>query len=448
MGKIKLIISREYLARVRKKSFIIMTVLGPIIFAAFLILPVLFTTMEDKEEKVIAVIDSSHLFTNILPETDYIRFNYLNDVSVNDMKKTFKNTNYYAILYISNTVTYSPSSVILYSDKQPNMSIIYHIEGAIEKEVERLKLRAKGIDSEMMESVKTNININTITWSDTGEEKHRHTGVVMAVGYIAGFLIYFFIFLFGAQVMRGVIEEKTSRIVEVIISSVKPFQLMMGKIIGIGLVALTQFVLWVFLTFSFIIVFQNTFLSEYKTPSSQQIVAQDIISSKPVNNLDTQEITQVPDNMVLEAFEYLKEIDFTVIIISFLIFFLGGYILYASLFAIVGAASDQDTDTQQFVMPITIPLIFSIFVMINTINNPESALAVWCSIIPFTSPIVMMVRIPFGVPYWQLTLSTALLIITFIGTTWMASKIYRIGILMYGKKVTYKEIWKWLRYKN
>ena len=427
-----------------------MSILGPIIFAAFIVLPVLFSTMEDKDEKIIAVIDSSYLFTNKLPETEYIRFQYLNNTSINNIKKAFKNTEYYALLYISHTVTYSPSSVQLYSDQQPNMSLIFHIKGAIEKEVERLKLEANGIDKEVMESIKTNIKISTITWTDSGEEKKRHTGVVMAVGYIGGFLIYFFIFLFGAQVMRGVLEEKTNRIVEVIISSVKPFQLMMGKIIGIGLVALTQFVLWVSLTLMLVFALQNTLLPELKGPGSQQIVAQDVLSSGPVTpEQEVQESTDIPENhFLLEAIEYLQEIDFMVIIFSFIVFFLGGYILYASLFAIVGAASDQDTDTQQFMMPVTIPLIFAIFVMINAINNPNSALSIWCSFIPFTSPIVMMVRIPFGVPYWQLWLSIAILIATFIGTTWMAGKIYRTGILMYGKKVTYRELWKWLRYKN
>ena len=426
-----------------------MTFLGPVIFAAFLVLPVLFSTMEDKDEKIIAVIDDSYLFNNILPETEYIRFQYLSDVKVEDFKNNFKNTEYYALLYIAQNVTYSPNSVVLYSDQQPNMSLIFHIKGAIEREVERLKLKANGLNEEIMASIKTNIKINTITWTDTGEEKHRNTGVVMAVGYIAGFMIYFFIFLFGAQVMRGVLEEKTNRIVEVIISSVKPFQLMMGKIIGIGLVALTQFLLWVALTLTLVVAIQSVFLPELKTPSSEKIIAQDIMSAEPAHLEESFDgLSTVDDSMVAEAFTYLKEIDFGMLIFSFLIFFIGGYILYASLFAIVGAASDQDTDTQQFMLPITIPLVFAIFVMINAINNPNSALALWCSFIPLTSPIVMMVRIPFDVPDWQLWLSIVILIGTFIGTTWMAGKIYRTGILMYGKKVTYKELWKWLRYKN
>jgi len=449
MRKIKLIISREYLSRIRKKSFIIMTFLGPLIFAAFLVLPVLFSTMEDKEEKIIAVIDSSNLFAGVLPESEYIRFQYLNNVDIESFKSSFKNTEYYALLFISQNVTYSPNSVVLYSDKQPNMSLILYIKGAIEREVERLKLKANGLDEEIMASIKTNIKLNTITWTDTGEEKHRNTGVVMAVGYIAGFMIYFFIFLFGAQVMRGVLEEKTNRIVEVIISSVKPFQLMMGKIIGIGLVALTQFVLWVTLTLSLVIVIQSVFKPELKTPSSETVIAQDVLSAEPANKGESFEgLSTVNDNMIAESFKYLKEIDFGVLLFSFFLFFIGGYILYASLFAIVGAASDQDTDTQQFMMPITIPLVFAIFVMINAINNPNSALALWCSFIPLTSPIVMMVRIPFGVPYWQVWLSITILAGTFIGTTWMAGKIYRTGILMYGKKITYKELWKWLRYKN
>ncbi len=424
-----------------------MTILGPVIFASFLILPMWFATMEDKEEKIVAVIDSSHLFQNKIPETEYIRFQYLNNISISNIKKVFKKTDYYAVLYISHTVSYVPNAVQLFSDKQPNIGVVMYIESAIEKEIERLKLNANGIDENLLKSIKTDIKVNTFTWTETGEEKQRNTDVVMAVGYIGGFLIYFFIFLFGATVMRGVLEEKTSRIVEIIISSVKPFQLMMGKIIGIGLVALTQFALWVLLTIIFVSFSQNILFPELKTPSSEQIVSQDIFSAEPVHPAQINQQQQANPELI-KAFGYLKEIDFGIIIGSFIFYFLAGYLLYASLFAIVGSACDQDTDTQQFMMPVTIPLILAIFVMINAIQNPESSLAFWFSLIPFTSPIVMMVRIPFGVPYWQVWISMGLLVLTFIGTTWIAAKIYRIGILMYGKKATYKELWKWIRYKT
>ncbi|HSH51392.1 MAG TPA: ABC transporter permease, partial [Bacteroidales bacterium] len=251
--------------------------------------------------------------------------------------------------------------------------------------------------------------------------------------------------MFGAQVMRGVIEEKSSRIVEIIVSSAKPFQLMMGKIVGIALVGLTQFLLWIILTFIIVSGVKTAFFPELGTKNAQEVVVQDMFEEQNMEQIENIQ----PQNMdqFSGIFNSIKSIDFGVIIGSFIFFFLGGYLLYGSLFAAVGSAVDNEADTQQFMFPITIPLILGIFVMINAINTPDSPIAFWFSIIPFTSPIVMMVRIPFGVPYWELALSMALLILTFLATTWMAGKIYRTGILMYGKKVNYKELWKWIRYK-
>ncbi len=445
MNKINLIISREYLTRVKKKSFIIMTILGPILFAALFIGPAWIASLEDTDIKNIAVIDSSGIFINKLPDADYIKFKYIEDQSLNEVKKNFPESDYYAVLQIMPSISYEPSAVHLYSKKKTSFSVKSHIASSMEKELKNKKLRSHGINEEVLESIKSDVSIRTIQWTDDGDEKESSTEIAMAVGYAGGFMIYIFIFMFGAQVMRGVIEEKSSRIVEIIVSSAKPFQLMMGKIVGIALVGLTQFLLWIILTFIIVSGVKTVFFPELGTKNAQEVVVQDFFEGQDMEQAENIQ----PQNMdqFSGIFNSIKSIDFGVMIGSFIFFFLGGYLLYGSLFAAVGSAVDNEADTQQFMFPITIPLVLGIFVMINAINTPDSPVAFWFSIIPLTSPIVMMVRIPFGVPYWEIALSMGLLILTFIGSTWMAGRIYRTGILMYGKKVNYKELWKWIRYK-
>lgn len=445
MNKIKLIITREYLTRVKKKSFIVMTILGPILFAAMMIVPAWLASMEDTDVKNIAVIDESGIFIDKITDTDYIKFEYLENKSIETIKNNFSELDYYAVLQILPSIAYEESAVHLYSKKQPSLTVKSHISNSMEKELRNKKLRANGIDEEVLRSIKSDVSIRTIQWTDDGEEKESSTEVAAIVGYASGFLIYFFIFMFGAQVMRGVIEEKTNRIVEIIISSAKPFQLMMGKIVGIALVGLTQFILWIALTFIIITGVKTVFFPELGTQNAQEVVVQNLLDEQAIAQAETLQ----PQN--LDKFSTIlnaaKSIDYGVMFGSFIFFFLGGYLLYGSLFAAIGAAVDNETDTQQFMLPITIPLVLGIVVMMNAVQNPESPIAFWFSIIPLTSPIVMMVRIPFGVPYWELSLSMGLLILTFIGSTWLAGKIYRTGILMYGKKVNYKELWKWIRYK-
>ncbi|MCD6566839.1 MAG: ABC transporter permease [Bacteroidales bacterium] len=449
MSKISIIIQREYLTRVKKKSFIIMTLLAPLFMAAMFIVPVWIMTRDDAEEKVIAVVeDETNLFKDVIPNSKYLKFEYLVDVTLDDLKTNFSDKGYYAVLHISPKVAYIPNAVQLISHKQPPLDLTIHIANALEKEIEQKKLEAYDIKDldKILKAVSTNINVQTIKISDDGIEKETSTGLAMGIAYIGGLLIYILTFIFGAQVMRGVIEEKTSRVVEVIISSVRPFQLMMGKILGIGLVGLTQFVLWIIIT-AIIITAAQSFLLPDDIGQTTQAITENIMSSTPV------EQTQVPIqtqefNEIQQVFNSLHSINWGLILSSFLFYFLGGYFLYASLFAAVGSAVDNETDTQQFMMPITIPLILGLFVAMGTFQNPESSVAFWFSFIPLTSPIVMMARLPFGVPYWELILSMIILILTFLGTTWLAAKIYRTGILMYGKKTTYKELWKWLRYKN
>ncbi len=326
------------------------------------------------------------------------------------------------------------------------MGVNQHISNALKSFFTQIKLKNENVPLDIMERIKTNINVDTIQWTSTGEEKEGSAEIVSMIGYISGFLMYMFIFMFGAQVMRGVMEEKTNRIVEVIISSVKPFQLMMGKVIGVALVGLTQFVIWIVLIFGLYYGAQFVLADNDKAVPG---ITQNLMNPNEsgINMGNTVDATQL-QKMLDEVTSKFETVNFPLIIVCFIFFFIGGYLLYASLYAAVGSAVDNETDTQQFMLPITIPIILGLLVMINAMQTPHSAISVAFSIIPFTSPIVMMARVPYGVPYWQLGLSAGLLVLTFIGTIWVAAKIYRTGILMYGKKVNYAELWKWIRYKN
>ena len=317
------------------------------------------------------------------------------------------------------------------------MEMETYINSVMQKEIEDQKLLAQGVDPEIVSAVKTNVNLQVMRMDENGNEKETFTQVQFTLGIILAMLVYMFIIFFGGQVMQGVAEEKTNRIIEVIISSVKPFQLMMGKIIGVSLVALTQFVMWILLTGALYVGFSAFIgLSHPDVLSQGTIMSQEITSSDIMNNEGVQNILQIA-----------QSIDFGTIIFSFLIFFILGYLLYATLYAAIGSLVDNNTDSQQFTLPITVPLIIAIISSFYIVNNPDSSLSVWFSMIPFTSPISMMVRIPFGVPIWQIVLSVVLLAGTFVLMTWLAAKIYRTGILMYGKKLSYKEIFKWLKYK-
>lgn len=463
MSKISLIVKREYITRVRKKSFLLMSILGPILFAGFMIVPAFLANMEDTEIKTVAVIDESFIMTSyetgspkcLIEETEYLKFKVVEDTPLEVLKENFSNTGYYAVLYIPHNVLAS-NRILLYSEKTASLDLSSHIQRNIEAEIESQKLAANNIDNleEILQKIETNIKISSVKWTKDGEKKSS-TGLTMGIGYVSGFLIYFFVFMFGAQVMRGVLEEKNSRIVEVIISSVKPIQLMMGKIIGIGLVGLTQFLIWVVLTATLVVGAQQLIMPNLisETPIEQQIPANNLfseqLSEQAMQGLSVESTAGGEDKeMILEFLEGFESIDPFKIFFAFLFYFLFGYLLYGSMFAIVGSASDSETDTHQFMLPITLPLILGIFVMISAMNNPDGGLAFWFSLIPFTSPIVMMVRMPFDVPLWQLFLSGSILVATFVGMAWIAGKIYRTGILMYGKKVNYKELWKWLKYKN
>ena len=452
MNKISVIIKREYVTRVRKKSFIIMTILAPVLMAAIFIVPTLIMMNQGGELKKIAVIeDSSNLFKGVIKNTKDAEFIYLENVKVDDLKKTFEKSGYYGILYISPELVNTPNAVYLISGKQPPIGLLSYIEAALKKEIERQKLLAYKVENldEIMKNVETNVSVQTKKLDEFGVEKGTSTGIAMALAYILGFLMYMLVFIFGAQVMRGVIEEKTSRVVEVIISSVKPIQLMMGKIIGIALVGLTQFLIWIILTASLAMVIKTTILQKTNITEISQPVPQNLMSGNQQAVGTVQASATSPQLAELsKMFDNAINQRWGLIIICFIFYFITGYLLYASIFAAIGSAVDNETETQQFMLPVTIPILLGLMVAMGTMQNPESSLSFWCSMIPLTSPIVMMARIPFDVPGWQIAVSMVIMVITFGAFVWMAAKVYRTGILMYGKKTSWKEMWKWLRYSG
>jgi len=421
MNKIWLIISREYLVRVKKKSFIVMTILGPILMAALLVTPTILS-MQDQQNRLVALSEKNIEFLEPLNKIENTKFTIITDEELELLKKDFSQTEYYAVLDKDKDQFY------LLSDQQISLSVQRSIADKIEKIIERNKLKLAGIDLKVLESSVTEINIQTKIITLDGENINSSTEGSMGIGFITGILIYMFIFMYGTMVMRGVIEEKTNRIVEVIISSVKPFQLMMGKIIGVALVGLTQFILWIVLTMAL------AALAELLLFNPNELISQ-------ANSAENTEIMSKITNLI-------GGINFMQIILCFIFYFISGYLLYSSLFAAVGSAVDAEADTQQFVVPITVPLLLAIMLIQPVMDNPDGTLAFWMSMIPFTSPVIMMVRLPFGVENWELFISMLSIITGFVATTFLAAKIYRTGILMYGKKISYKELWKWLSYKG
>ena len=440
MSNLSVILKREYLTRVKKRSFLIITFLGPLLFAALMIAPSLMMLKSDSMEtkKTIAVLDETDWFNGKFESSDINTFVYTNtDENIDTLKKLILEGVYDAVLYVPATSLSVPTNAKLYSNKQIPMSLSSYIKSEMKQEVEHRKLLAHGIDPKIVKSVNTSINISTIRMDEEEGEKTSYAELESIIGLVLAIVVYFVIFLFSNQVLRGVIEEKSNRIIEVIISSVKPFELMMGKIIGIALVGLTQFLLWIVLTIGIYLVANGI------------ILGPEIMS--PSGTVMTEEISQIVDtnqgqNIMLEVVSMIESINFKAILISFLFYFVFGFLLYAALFAAVGGMVDNETDSNQFVTILSMPLIVAIVCSTAMINNPDSGLGIWLSMIPFTSPVSMMIRIPFGVPYWQVVVSLLILVLTFVFITWIAAKIYRTGILMYGKKPNLKEIWKWLRY--
>ncbi len=436
MKKTLLIIQREYLSRVKKRSFIIMTIIGPVLMAAMIILPAYLADWSEATEKRIAVLDETGWFYEKFKDQDNITFYYVNGDLASE-KEIALTKNGDLLLYIPRTELNIPVNSELYSIKQPGLNVTSYIKSVMKQIVENKKLLASGIDPEIIKSSKVHINLSTIKVEEDGVEKKSNTEIEVGLAIFSGIMIYFFIFMFGVQVLKGVMEEKSNRIVEVIISSVKPFQLMLGKIIGVAFVGLTQFLLWIILTLILVGIFQSGMLSE--SNSAMEMLSN---SNQILNNTGS-----AGTDPMLMINEIIGGINIRVMVMSFIFYFLGGYLLYSSLFAAIGGAIDHDTDSQQFMLPVSIPLIFSIALSGVIVNQPDSTLVIWMSMVPFTSPITMMMRIPFGVPIEQIWISVGLLVLGFIATAWLAGKIYKTGILMYGQKVSYPVIWKWLTRK-
>lgn len=456
MDKIWLIIQREYLTRVRKKSFLIMSLLGPLLLAGSMVGIALLSG--SSEADVVAVRDeSSQQILQRLTSTDDIRFVAATGRNLKEATEAFKKAKpkQDALLYFPASFTLDDSKGIqLLANGNVNLKRQSKIKKAVDKAVGELKLSRSGLNQATIDNLKANIELDAVDLTQVGGRKNN-VGATTGAAYVLSILVYMFIFIYGVQVMRGVGEEKSSRIMEVMISSVKPFQLMMGKILGIAAVVLTQFALWMALSWGLTTLAAPLLMkSQAKSPPAAAVsgVQQAAEYSKaPAADAPAGNAAVAPTPAAASSpWAFLNGLPVGTIIGGFLFFFLGGYLLYSALFASIGAAVDDQTDSQQFMFPITIPLILSYIMSINVIINgdPNGPLAFWLSMIPLTSPIAMVMRLPFGVPMWQLLLSGSLLVLGFIGTTWVAARIYRVGILMYGKKVTYGELSKWMFYKG
>lgn len=447
MNKLFLIIQREYFSRVKKKSFLIMTILGPLLMAGLMIVPV-WLAMRDKTDHQILVLDHSGLFIDKMPNTKQIKFTYGAE-SIQSAKAKLKDGPFDLIMEIKgDALNDTKTTPVLYYKKQPGINVEQYISNTMENILFDYRLQGDSIDLTKIDKARRPVEILTLKVTEDGKDEKTNTEINMAIGFGCAIAIYFMIFLYGSQVMRGVIEEKTNRIVEVIVSSVKPFQLMLGKIIGVALVGLTQFILWIVLTL-IISTTVNTMLFKDQIADTAKHNSQmeKVMKNDLTAGIDKMDKVDSP-NEVIELFNNVNNINISKVLMCFAFYFLFGYLLYAALFAAIGSAVDSEADTQQFILPVTIPLIASFIIAQSVITDPDSSMAQFFSIFPLTSPIVMMVRLPFDVPVWELALSMFMLVVGFLFFTWMAGKIYRTGILMYGKKTTWKELGKWLFYRG
>ncbi|MDO7171482.1 ABC transporter permease [Mariniflexile sp. AS56] len=434
MNHLPLIIKREYLTKVKNKSFIVMTILSPLIMIALISVVAYLSQLNNDKVRVITVLDESGFVQDVFENTERTKYHVLENMSLTDAKKLAEETGSVGLLHVAtpNSIDDVSNHIKFYSEESPSLSLISDLETKLEHKLTDVKLQENGVDVAMINASKIHVNIGQESFA--GEKTSKIDSVMkLAFGGAAGYLLFMFIIIYGNMIMRSVIEEKTSRIIEVIISSVKPIQLMLGKIIGTSLAGITQFVIWLIIGGVLLSLVSIIFGVNLQTP--QQDMMEQAMANPELN-------MQVQD--LINAFFYLPLAN---LIIAFLLFFIGGYLLYSSLYAAIGAAVDNETDTQQFMLPIIMPLVLAVYIGIFTVvEDPHGTVSVVFSFIPLTSPVVMLMRIPFGVPLWQQLVSLLILIATFMFTVWFAAKIYRVGILMYGKKPTYKELMKWIKY--
>ncbi|WP_425636225.1 ABC transporter permease [Algoriphagus yeomjeoni] len=436
MDKIWLVIQREYVARVKKKSFLLVTLLTPLIFPAIMGIFVWIALEEDDNQalRIIEVVDDNKLF--FLESSEQYAFSF-SDINSDEAKKLVQDGDRYGFLHIPKFDIKDPQGISFYGEENPSMSLISYLENNLRKKIEEQRLFESGIDPKIINDVRTKVGIKSITLDEEGTETVSDATVNYAIGFVAGILIYMFIFIYGNQIMQGVIEEKSSRIVEILVSSLKPFQLMLGKIIGIAGVGLTQLLIWIVLVGT-LTTLVTGFLGMQMPQQQAMEMANPELAQSMAQNSEMGDIL-----LVLAGINYVQ------ITLSFVFYFLGGYLLYGALFAAIGSAVDAPSDAQQFMLPVTIPLIVAYMgLFVFVLNDPTSTTSFWLSVVPLTSPIAMMGRVSYGVPFWELALSMGLLIAGFLVTTWVAGKIYRIGILMHGTKPSYKTLWKWIKTNN
>ena len=437
MGKLKLIIKREFFAKVKNKSFIVMTILSPLLMVGLVALIVFLNQKNSEEIRTIAFVDESNLLASSFENTTSIKYVDLTALGIDEARKQSEKS-YYGVLFIPKNDSLKDISkgISFYSEDAPSLSLLGDIENKLEKKIRDLKIEQLNIDVAKIKATETNVDIVTENFS--GEKSSKIGSVLrMFAGGGFGYLIFMFIIIYGTSVMRSVIEEKTSRIIEVIISSVKPFQLMLGKILGNALAGILQFIIWMISAGLLLTI--TVYILGIEAAESTSAMGQ--MSPEMVKQMQQSSPTEIQ-----LALAELKNLPILTMFFSFIFYFLGGYLIYSSIYAAIGAAVDSETDTQQFMMPVLMPLMIAIYVGFSVIENPHGPIALGFSIFPLTSPIVMLMRIPFGVPWWQIAVSMALLLLTFVGIVWFAAKIYRVGILMYGKKPSYKELYKWLKY--
>tara|TARA_B100000963_G_scaffold47202_1_gene35496 strand:+ start:1593 stop:2897 length:1305 start_codon:yes stop_codon:yes gene_type:complete len=434
MNHLSLIIKREYFAKVKNKSFILMTFLSPLIMAGLMGLIVYLTSLNSEKERIISVLDETGFLNDALISTKHTTYNFLEGIELESAKIITNDNAYYGLLYIPDLPLDLVSEKIKFFSKDtPSLTFVNNLESKIESRLKEIKLENSGVDLSKIENAKTYVNLNQESFQGVKTSKVS-SFMKLAFGLTSGYLLFMFIIIYGNLIMRSVIEEKTSRIIEVIISSVKPIKLMLGKIFGTSLAGITQFAIWVILLGVLLIISSHFFgFDVFNTPQ------QDVMSEAMNNKINNSELQGL-----INDFRSLPILN---LIIAFILFFVCGYLLYSSLYAAIGAAVDNETDSQQFIFPIIMPLIVAIYVGgFTVLEDPHGPVSTIFSFIPFTSPVVMLMRIPFGVPLWEQILSLIILVITFMVIVWLAAKIYRVGILMYGKKPSYKDLLKWMRY--
>lgn len=435
MNSVWLILEREYLERVKKKSFLIATILTPLIFPLIIGLTVVLTKMDSNEDKTIYFIDDSGFFQDGLEISEY---NVISkEVPLDSAKNAVVRGEAFGVLYVPDFELEDPGGIAYYSKSSPGLTFLSKFRSPIRDRLEDLRIDKLNLDKELIQQIKVDFDIATFNMTDSGESKKSSTAISSGMGYASALLIYMFVFIYGSFIMQSVLNEKTSKIVEVIVSSVKPFHLMLGKVLGVGAVALTQFLIWIILIGGFTTLAAGYFGYEAMSGADTQAIQE---------QMQTSANGEAPE-FVTNLLDVIYTLPITQILVMFLLYFLGGFLLYGALFAAVGSAVDSLQEAQQFTLPISLPIIASIVLMTVVLQNPDGPASVALTMIPFTSPILMMARVPFGVPIWQIAISISLLAAGVLGALWLAGRIYRIGILTTGSKVTYKTLAKWLTMK-